>query len=264
MTQSHDAEQVSSSNMKSSESTNGSASPSQVQSKAKHNSPNNVGNKNEASRVSPGLKTLATSTLATNVAQQRALLTKKPEGIQISRSKHWKFISSYHGPYHFFLNCIDPSRWLQLPPELLTQLSYVNESSRPPLQISPTIFSSVLQIRTLVDEATHLAVRAHNPLSGPHGTGKISRERQFRMYELAVEKLARAYALDEVAASVASMQSASAVEEVAGKVLERARARGEEPSRDARYVYFFCEKIPSRYGSPLILLIKECFQNQLH
>lgn len=67
------------------------------------------------------------------------------------------------------------------------------------------------------------------------------------MYELAVEKLARAYALDEVAASVASMQSASAVEEVAGKVLERAKARGEEPSRDARYVYFFCEKIPSRY-----------------
>jgi hypothetical protein len=89
-------------------------------------------------------------------------------------------------------------------------------------------------------------VRAHNPLSGPHGTGKISRERQFRMYELAVEKLARAYALDEVAASVASMQSASAVEEVAGKVLERAKTRGEEPSRDARYVYFFCEKIPSR------------------
>jgi hypothetical protein len=69
------------------------------------------------------------------------------------------------------------------------------------------------------------------------------------MYELAVEKLARAYALDEVAASVASMQSASAVEEVAGKVLERAKARGEEPSRDARYVYFFCEKIPSRYNS---------------
>lgn len=132
----------------------------------------------------------------------------------------------------------------------MTQLSYVNETSRPPLQISPTIFSTVLQIRTLVDEATHLAVRAHNPLSGPHGTGKISRERQFRMYELAVEKLARAYALDEVAASVASMQSASAVEEVAGKVLERAKARGEEPSRDARYVYFFCEKIPSRYVVP--------------
>jgi hypothetical protein len=155
-------------------------------------------------------------------------------------------------------------RWLQLPPELLTQLSYVNTTSRPPLQISPTIFSSVLQIRTLVDEATHLAVRALNQLSGPQGTIKISRERQFRMYELAVEKLAKAYALDEVAASVASMQSASAVEEVAGKVLERAKARGEEPSRDARYVYFFCEKIPSRYIPILHMLMTVCSQSQHH
>ena len=135
-----------------------------------------------------------------------------------------------------------------MPPELLSQMAYVNETSRPPPQISSAIFSTVLQIRTLVEEATHLAVRAHNPLSGPHGAGKISRERQFRMYELAVEKLAKAYALDEVAASVASMQSASAVEEVAGKLLERAKVKGEEPSRDARYVYFFCEKIPSRYN----------------
>jgi len=154
-------------------------------------------------------------------------------------------------------------RWLQLPPELLTQLAYVNESSRPPLQISPTIFSTVLQIRTLVDEATHLAVRAHNPASGPHGTAKISRERQFRMFELAVEKLAKAYALDEVAASVASMQSASAVEEVAGKVIEKAKARGEEPSRDARYVYFFCEKIPSRYVHRYeTALMAGCFLNR--
>jgi hypothetical protein len=83
------------------------------------------------------------------------------------------------------------------------------------------------------------------------------------MYELAVEKLARAYALDEVAASVASMQSASAVEEVAGKVLERAKARGEEPSRDARYVYFFCEKIPSRYILLLYMLMTVCFQSRL-
>lgn len=94
-----------------------------------------------------------------------------------------------------------------------------------------------------------MAVRAHNPYTGPHGSGRISRERQYRMYELAVEKLARAYALDEVATSVASMQSASAVEDVAGKLLERAKSRGEEPSRDARYVYFFCEKIPSRFVS---------------
>ena len=99
MTQSQDAEHVSQSNMKSHELKNGSGSPSQVHEKTQNNTSNNVGNKKDVTRVSSGLKTLATSTLATNVAQQRALLTKKPEGIQISRSKHWKFISSYHGPY---------------------------------------------------------------------------------------------------------------------------------------------------------------------
>ena len=46
-------------------------------------------------RVSSNGKALASST----AASQRIILTKKPEGIQISRSKHWKFISSYHGPY---------------------------------------------------------------------------------------------------------------------------------------------------------------------
>lgn len=35
-------------------------------------------------------------------AAQRIILTKKAEGIQISRSKHWKFISSYHGPFYLF------------------------------------------------------------------------------------------------------------------------------------------------------------------
>lgn len=57
-----------------------------------------VGSAKDGLRISPGSKTLATTTFATNAAQQRAFLTKKPEGIQISRSKHWKFISSYHGP----------------------------------------------------------------------------------------------------------------------------------------------------------------------
>jgi len=66
--------------------------------KSKNNTSTDVGSAKDGFRISPGLKTLATTTFATNVAQQRALLTKKPEGIQISRSKHWKFISSYHGP----------------------------------------------------------------------------------------------------------------------------------------------------------------------
>ena len=53
----------------------------------------------DIARIPKTVKTVATATLAPHIVQQRALLTKKPEGIQISRSKHWKFISSYHGPY---------------------------------------------------------------------------------------------------------------------------------------------------------------------
>jgi hypothetical protein len=68
--------------------------------KSKSNGAASAGSTLEIARVPKGVKTVATGTLAANIAQQRALLTKKPEGIQISRSKHWKFISSYHGPYH--------------------------------------------------------------------------------------------------------------------------------------------------------------------
>lgn len=61
------------------------------------------------------------------------------------------------------------------------------------------------------------------------------------MRELATSKLALAYRLDEVAASVATMQSASALDTVAMLVLARNPA-----NTDAKYVKFFHEKIPSR------------------
>ncbi|KAL8755868.1 MAG: hypothetical protein Q9184_004675 [Pyrenodesmia sp. 2 TL-2023] len=73
----------------------------------------------------------------------------------------------------------------------------------------------------------------------PHA--KLSRERKHRMRELATRKLSRAYHLDEIATSVATMQSASSIEEVARLVLERNRS-----DVDAKYVEFFHEKIPSR------------------
>ncbi|KAI4200517.1 MAG: hypothetical protein LQ346_002359 [Caloplaca aetnensis] len=81
---------------------------------------------------------------------------------------------------------------------------------------------------------------------GPLGIGgtphaKLSRERKHRMRDLATRKLSRAYHIDEIAASVATMQSASSIEEVARLVLQR------NPSDvDAKYVEFFHEKIPSR------------------
>ena len=61
------------------------------------------------------------------------------------------------------------------------------------------------------------------------------------MREQAAQKLAKAYSLDEIACSVATMQGASSLEEVASLVLQR-----NSRDTDAKYVHFFHEKIPSR------------------
>ncbi|KAF2029625.1 hypothetical protein EK21DRAFT_67318 [Setomelanomma holmii] len=172
----------------------------------------------------------------------------------ICRNKHWRYISSFHGP------------WLQLPPEVLESLAHSNYLSPRPHPVDPAVFYDLVKIRRAVDEATNLAVRAtsgltsaalHNSLNAGHnmlgsasalgigygvgGTGKLSRERKHRMRELATSKLSQAYHLDEIAASVATMQSASTLEDVAQLVLQR------NPNDvDAKYVHFFHEKIPSR------------------
>ncbi len=135
--------------------------------------------------------------------------------------------------------------------------------------MDPATLFDLVKIRRLVDDATDLAVRAangttssalsssHNASNGLFGGGsaaalglcigggganaKLSRERKHRMREHATQKLSHAYHLDEIAASVATMQSASALEEVAKHVLIRNK---DDP--DATYVHFFHEKIPSR------------------
>ena len=78
-------------------------------------------------------------------------------------------------------------------------------------------------------------------IGGGGANAKLSRERKHRMRELATQKLSRAYYLDEIAASVATMQSASSLENVAKLVLQRS-----PNDSDAKYVHFFHEKIPSR------------------
>ena len=171
--------------------------------------------------------------------------------------RHWRYISSYHGP------------WLNLPHEVLESLAFSNYYSPRPQPIDPAVFFDLVKIRRLIDDATGLAVRAANGttsaslsnslsatngiLSGSDaeilglgssrggGNAKLSRERKHRMREHATQKLAHAYRLDEIAASVSTMQSASALEEVAKFVLQR-----EEADPDAQYVHFFHEKIPSR------------------
>ena len=127
------------------------------------------------------------------------------------------------------------------------------------------MFFDLVKIRRLVDEATNLAVRAATGVAsvnqqtissahhhaaalglgigfGPGGQTKLSRERKHRMREQATQKLSKAYRLDEIASSVATMQSASPLEEVASLVLQR-----NAQDADAKYVHFFHEKIPSRH-----------------
>lgn len=78
-------------------------------------------------------------------------------------------------------------------------------------------------------------------IGGGGGNAKLSRERKHRMREQAVQKLSKAYHLDEIACSVATMQAASTLEDVAQLVLQRSPTDPE-----AKYVHFFHEKIPSR------------------
>ncbi|GAB7338944.1 hypothetical protein MBLNU457_5618t1 [Dothideomycetes sp. NU457] len=123
-----------------------------------------------------------------------------------------------------------------------------------PRLIDPAVFFDIVKIRRAVDEATEDAVRAstgfsstqngqhgrYDPFGGGQGP-KMSKERIHKVRQKAVRVLAKAYTLDEVATSVATMQSTSSLEDVALHVLRR-----EKSDQDARYVHFFHEKIPSR------------------
>ncbi|KAK4949720.1 hypothetical protein LTR10_011562 [Elasticomyces elasticus] len=203
---------------------------------------------NEAVEVSSGIN-----------GQRPCITTSTPSvppTLVICRNKHWRYISSYHGP------------WLNLPPEVLESLAFSNYYSPRPRPVDPAVFFDLVKIRKLIDDATSLAVRAangttsaslHSSLNGNNGmlygadaeilglgssrgggNAKLSRERKHRMREHATQKLSHAYRLDEIASSVAVMQSASALEDVAKHVLQR-----NEQDPDAEYVHFFHEKIPS-------------------
>ncbi|KDE07494.1 hypothetical protein MVLG_02169 [Microbotryum lychnidis-dioicae p1A1 Lamole] len=69
----------------------------------------------------------------------------------------------------------------------------------------------------------------------------MSAVRQHRLRVLAVSKLAEAYRIDEIAASVAIMQGATGLDDLAQRVLKQ-----EPDNLDALYVHFHHEKIPSR------------------
>lgn len=123
-----------------------------------------------------------------------------------------------------------------------------------PRLVDPAVFYDVVKIRKAVDEAAQDSVRASTGISNTAMNGRmdyfgagggpgsqLSKERIFKIRQKAVKLLAKAFTLDEVAASVATMQATSTVEDVGSHVLKR------EPNNlDAKYVHFFHEKIPSR------------------
>jgi len=123
-----------------------------------------------------------------------------------------------------------------------------------PRLVDPAVFYDVVKIRKAVDEAAQDSVRASTGISNNAMNGRmdyfgagggpgsqLSKERIFKIRQKAVKLLSQAFALDEVAASVATMQATSTVEDVGHHVLKR------EPNNvDAKYVHYFHEKIPSR------------------
>ncbi|KAL9585825.1 MAG: hypothetical protein Q9203_004089 [Teloschistes exilis] len=212
--------------------------------------------------AAPGIKGDPIQTPAQNSNDKPVTVTKAHKsdrnGIICPHHRHWRYISAFHGP------------WLQLPPEILESLAHSNYASPRPCPIDPSVFFDLVRVRRLVEEATDLAVRAANGTtssslrsslhagnnlvkgggSGAAALGltfggtahtKLSRERKHRMRDLATQKLSYAYQLDEIAASVATMQSTSSLEEVAKLVLQR-----NPEDSNAKYVHFFHEKIPSR------------------
>lgn len=136
--------------------------------------------------------------------------------------RHWRYISSFHGP------------WLQLPPEILDSLAHQNYTMPAPRLVDPAVFYDVVKIRKAVDEASQDSVRASTGISNTAMSGRmdyfgagggpgsqLSKERIFKIRQKAVKLLSKAFALDEVAASVATMQATSTVEDVGGHVLKR-------------------------------------------
>lgn len=149
-----------------------------------------------------------------------------------------------------------------MPIEILETIANLNYNSVRPRPIDVASLYDLVKVRRLVDDATTLAVKAASDvvsstltnvngqggnsafgfdMNPGHGQAKLSRERKFRMREQASQKLARAYRLDEIACSVATMQGASPLDGVGNHVLQR---NAKDP--DAKYVHFFHEKIPSR------------------
>jgi hypothetical protein len=117
----------------------------------------------------------------------------------------------------------------------LSSLAHQNYTMPSPRLIDPSVFYDIVKIRKAVDEASQDSVRASNGVAtnpnnnggrmdmfgAPGGGAPLSKERIFKIRQKAVRLLGEAFKLDEVAASVATMQATSTVEDVGAHVFRR-------------------------------------------
>jgi hypothetical protein len=137
---------------------------------------------------------------------------------------------------------------------------------RLPAPVDAAALRNVMEVRRLIEAAGDLIVRAtsgmtaaelkqlNDPFEGGGGvlhsppianstarSHTVSHVRQNRLRAMAVSHVAQAFRIDEIATSVVLMQSATAFDEIAQKVL-----RAEPGNVDAAYVMYYQERIPSR------------------
>ncbi|RKP23843.1 hypothetical protein SYNPS1DRAFT_18009, partial [Syncephalis pseudoplumigaleata] len=158
----------------------------------------------------------------------------------ITRNKHWRNIAAYHGS------------WLQLPTDMLEYLCQLNTSLLSPPKdiprpaIDPIVLADLLYTRMLVDKASELVVEATQIPLPAHGGGGggIGVHTRRKLLRCAVEKMATAYRIDEIAASVNAMQAAAGLDELVDRLVSSSPE--DAHTNDAIYAHFFHEKIPSR------------------
>ncbi|KJZ78352.1 hypothetical protein HIM_02390 [Hirsutella minnesotensis 3608] len=152
--------------------------------------------------------------------------------------------------------------WLEITAEVLESIAHINYNTPRPRPVDPAVMFNLAKILKSVGEASDLATRAASDMAsstlasvGGGGLGtlsshsvsrrapaakgvKLTPERKFRMRELAVRKLAQAYRVDEMAASLAVMRGPSALDDLGALVLDRSPR-----DADANLVHFFHEKV---------------------
>lgn len=145
-----------------------------------------------------------------------------------------------------------------MPLDTLEAISHLNWNTPGPRPVDPAVLFDLVKCRRLLEEAVALTERAAGDTAPSKMTGinggvpmylqqqsrtqvqnvKLSPERKFRMREQAIQKVCQAYRIDDMAASMDSMQTYSPLLGLAPLVLKR-----NPDDVDAKYVQFFHEKV---------------------